>query len=115
MDGRVSPTLDVRASLRQLKPELINAFVPGLLASGTIQADAEVQGEFAAPTGKVRLQAIGMRAANDAAAGLPATDVRANAQLLGNTANVDAKLTAGNASQLTLTGRTRSRPTALSI
>src|SRR5262249_19575197 len=39
------------------------------------------------------------------ARGLPATDVRASAQLLGNTANVDAKLTAGNASHLALTGR----------
>jgi len=47
-----------------------------------------------------------MRAANDAARGLPATDLRAAAQLQGNTANVDAKLSAGSASQLALTGRT---------
>jgi translocation and assembly module TamB len=104
--GRVSPALDIHASLRQLKPELINAFVPRLLASGTIQADAQVQGSFAAPTGKVHLEALGMRAANDAARGLPATDLRADAQLLGNTANVDAKLAAGSASQLALSGRT---------
>jgi len=38
VDGRVSPALDVRASLDQLKPDLINAFVPGLLASGTIKS-----------------------------------------------------------------------------
>jgi translocation and assembly module TamB len=106
VDGRVSPALDLRASLKQLKPELINAFVPRLLASGTIEADAQVQGSFAAPTGKVHLQAIGMRAANDAARGLPATDLRADAQLMGNTANVDAKLSAGSSSQLALTGRT---------
>jgi translocation and assembly module TamB len=104
--GRVSPALDIRASLRQLKPELINAFVPRLLASGTIQADAQIQGSFAAPTGKVHLEAIGMRAANDAARGLPATDLRADARLLGNTADVDAKLAAGSASQLALSGRT---------
>jgi translocation and assembly module TamB len=106
VDGRVSPALDMRASLKQLKPELINAFVPRLLASGTIEADAQVQGSFAAPTGKVHLQALGMRAANDAARGLPATDLRANAELMGNIANVDAKLSAGSASQLALTGRT---------
>jgi translocation and assembly module TamB len=106
VDGRVSPALDIRASLKQVKPELINAFVPRLLASGTIQADAQVQGSFAAPTGKVHLEALGMRAANDAARGLPLTDLRADAQLMGNTANVDAKLSAGSASHLALTGRT---------
>jgi translocation and assembly module TamB len=106
VDGRVSPALDIRASLKQLKPELINAFVPRLLASGTIQADAQVQGSLAAPTGKVHLEALGMRAANDAARGLPLADLRADAQLMGKTANVDAKLSAGSASQLALTGRT---------
>jgi translocation and assembly module TamB len=104
-NGRVSPALDIRASLRQLKPDLINAFVPGLLAAGTIQADAQVQGGFAAPTGKVALDATGIRAANDAARGLPAADLHASAQLMGNTAKVEAKLAAGNASQLALSGR----------
>jgi translocation and assembly module TamB len=104
VDGDVSPTLNMRASLKKLEPELINAFVPNLLASGTIQADAQVHGSFAAPTGEVHLQAKGLRGKNDAARGLPATDVTANAQLMGSSANVDAKLTAGNASHLALTG-----------
>ena len=104
LDGRISPALDLRASLRQLKPALINAFVPGLLASGTIQADAQVQGSFASPTGNVRLDAVGVRAANDAARGLPGTDIHAAAELMGNTAVVDAKLTAGSASHLALNG-----------
>jgi translocation and assembly module TamB len=105
-DGRMSPTLDIRASLKQLKPDLINAFVPGLLATGTIQANAQVQGSFAAPIGRVSLDATGVRAANDAARGLPAADLHASAQLMGNTAKVDAKLIAGSASQLALSGRT---------
>ncbi|MDB6014972.1 MAG: putative Outer Membrane Protein, partial [Gammaproteobacteria bacterium] len=104
IDGRISPTLDMRASLKQVKPELVNAFVPGLLAAGTIQADAQVQGSTSAPTGKLHLEAMGIRGANDAARGLPAVDMHANALLLGNTAKVDAKLTAGSASNLTLTG-----------
>jgi translocation and assembly module TamB len=104
IDGRISPTLDMRASLKQVKPELVNAFVPGLLAAGTIQADAQMQGSTSAPTGKLHLEAMGIRGANDAARGLPAVDMHADAQLLGNTAKVDAKLTAGSASNLTLTG-----------
>jgi translocation and assembly module TamB len=106
VDGRISPTLDVRASLRQLKPELINAFVPGLLANGTIQADAQVQGTVAAPLGHLHLEAIGMRSASDAARDLPAADIHAGAELMGNTALLDVKLTAGSTSQLTLSGHT---------
>jgi translocation and assembly module TamB len=105
VDGAISPELNLRASLDQLKPDLINAFVPGLLASGVVTASADVHGSFAAPTGNVTMDATGVRAANDAARGLPATDLHATAQLMGNTANVDAKLTAGKASQMSLAGR----------
>jgi translocation and assembly module TamB len=104
IDGRISPTLDMRASLKQVKPELVNAFVPGLLAAGSVQANAELQGSTAAPTGKLHVEATGIRGANDAALGLPALDVHADAQLMQNTAKIDAKLTAGSASHLTLTG-----------
>jgi translocation and assembly module TamB len=104
VDGRVSPALDVRVSLQKLKPELINAFVPGLLASGTIQANAQVQGSTSAPTGKIHLEATGVRAANEAAQGLPAVDLHADAQLMESTALVDARLAAGSASHLTLHG-----------
>ncbi len=104
-DGRILPALDLRASLKQLKPQLVNAFVPGMLASGTIQADAEVRGGFTTPIGKAHLEATGLRAASDAARGLPAADIRANADLRGTTADVEAKLSAGKASQLALTGR----------
>jgi translocation and assembly module TamB len=106
VDGRVSPELDLRASLKQLEPDLINAFVPDLLAAGLIEAEVQVQGRPSSPTGQVNVAATGMRAKNEAAQGLPATDFHANAKLMGDTASVDAKLTAGNASHVTLTGRT---------
>ncbi len=100
VDGRISPTLDMRASLTQVKPDL----VPGLLASGTVQANAELQGSTVAPTGKLHVEATGVHGANDAARGLPAVDMHADAQLMANTAKIAAKLTAGSASNLTLTG-----------
>jgi len=103
--GRLAPTLDARASLRQIKPELVNAFVPRLLATGTIQADLQLQGAFSTPTGTVKVDATGLRAANDAARGLPATDIHASAELSGDTAVVDASLVAGSASRLALTGQ----------
>lgn len=104
VDGSISPTLDLRASLQQVKPELINAFVPGLLASGTLQANARLQGTTSAPSGTLHLEATGIRAANDVAQGLPALNMQADAQLMEDTANVNAKLNAGSASHLTLTG-----------
>jgi len=105
IDGQVSPELNLRASLKQVKPDLVNAFVPGLLAAGTIQANAQLQGTTAAPTGKLHLEATGIRGANDAARGLPAIDMHADAQLMANTAQIDAKLTAGSASHLALSGK----------
>ena len=105
VDGRVSPTLDMRATLKQVKPELVNAFVPHLLAAGTLQADAQVKGSPGSLEGSVHVTATGIRSANDAANGLPAVDVHAGAELMGNTARVDAKLVAGKTSQLTLKGK----------
>ncbi len=104
VDGRVSPTLDIRASVKQVKPALVNAFVPNLLASGTLQADANVKGSTTAPEGEIHAEAIGVRSASDVARGLPAVDLQTAAQLMGNTARVNAKLTAGKTSQLTLSG-----------
>jgi translocation and assembly module TamB len=105
LDGRLSPTLDARASLQQVKPALINAFVPKLLAAGTIQGNAQIQGSPTAPHGKLHLEAIGLRSSSDLAAGLPAADFHADANLTGNTASIDAKVKAGNASHLELSGQ----------
>ena len=44
LDGDISPSLDVRASLRQVQPSLINVFAPGLLAAGKIEAGARIHG-----------------------------------------------------------------------
>jgi translocation and assembly module TamB len=105
LEGRISPVLDLRASLRQVDPSLINAFAPGLLAEGTIEASARLQGTVASPTGQVSVTAVGMRMANEAALGLPAVDLKATADLMGDSANIDARLSAGAASQLSVGGR----------
>jgi translocation and assembly module TamB len=104
LDGRFSPTLDARVSLQHVNPDLINAFVPDLLAAGTIGANAQIQGSTAAPRGKLHLDATGLRASNDLAAGLPAVDFHADADLMETTAQINAKLSAGSTSHLALTG-----------
>jgi translocation and assembly module TamB len=105
LQGEISPALDIRASLLQVSPALINLLAPGTLASGTFEAHAQLKGSLAAPTGQVRLSATGMRMADDAALGLPPLDVQASAQLMADTADIDARLTAGTASLLRVNGR----------
>jgi translocation and assembly module TamB len=105
LEGEISPELDVRASLREVQPALVNVFVPGLLASGKIEAQAQLKGNLALPTGEVSLTATDMALADDAALGLPPLDLRASAKLMRDTANVDAHLVAGTASKLSVTGR----------
>jgi len=104
IDGRITPTLDLRASLQQLKPKLVNVFFPNLLAEGTIEARARLRGSMAAPTGRIRLDATGMRLAHDATTGLPPLDMHSSAELLGDTATIDGRLSAGTASLLAVTG-----------
>jgi translocation and assembly module TamB len=105
LEGQIAPSLDVRASLHGVQPALINAFAPGLLASGTIEGDAELRGSLASPTGQVRLTATGLAPADNATLGLPLLDVHATARLAADTADIDAGLVAGTASRLSITGR----------
>ncbi len=102
--GQLAPAFDLQASVTQVRAALINVFAPGLLASGTIEARARLQGTPSSPTGKVRLDAGGLRLADDAASGLPALDVHGRAQLAGGAAAVNATLGAGENSQLTASG-----------
>jgi translocation and assembly module TamB len=105
LEGVISPSLDLRASLRGVQPALINVFAPGLLAAGTLEGSARLQGSLASPTGQVRLAATGLAAADSAALGLPSLDVHATAELAADTATIDAGLVAGTASRLSVTGR----------
>ncbi|MEP6547355.1 MAG: translocation/assembly module TamB domain-containing protein [Gammaproteobacteria bacterium] len=105
LKGEISPALDVEASLLHAQASLFNAFIPGLLQSGSIEAHAQLQGSLGSPTGEVRLSAKGLAAADDAAFGLPPLDLTATAQLQGDTADIDAHLVAGTASRLSLSGK----------
>src|SRR5882672_11296824 len=105
LEGEISPSLDVQASLHRVQPSLINVFVPGLMAAGTIEAGARLQGSMASPTGQATLNATGFALADDAALGLPPLDIHATAQLAADTADIDAGLVAGTASRLSVAGR----------
>jgi translocation and assembly module TamB len=105
VQGQISPTLAVRASLRQVQPALVNVFLPNLLAAGVIEAHADLHGSASAPVGEITVNALGVQSADDAALGLPPANIRVTAGLRGHTADIDARLDAGAASQLTALGR----------
>ncbi len=104
LGGRLSPALDVTASLRGVTPDLAKPFAPSIDANGQISADARLTGTPAAPTGSVRLTATGLRMRSGPARGLPPANLTATAQLAGKAANLDARLVAGS-SNVNVTGR----------
>jgi translocation and assembly module TamB len=104
LDGRVSPALDLHASAHGVDGALINAFVPDSIAQGTFDVDAQLAGTSSAPSGLVTLTVTGVRMS--AARDLQAVDIHGTAHLMGKAAQLDARLNAGRASELTLTGTT---------
>jgi translocation and assembly module TamB len=104
LDGRLSPSLDLNASLHKLGPALVNVFSPGSMAAGNFDASARIQGSASAPTGSLTLDGTGFRLGLDEAADLPASNLHVAAELKGDTAAITARLGAGNASSLTVSG-----------
>ncbi len=104
VSGRVSPSLNLQASLRGVTPDLARPFAPGVDAAGDISAEARLTGTTAAPSGTVRLTATGLRMRTGPARALPPATVTANVQLAGRVATVDARLAAGR-SNLAVSGR----------
>ncbi len=105
VSGRLSPTLDLTADVRNLSPALATDFVPNLKAEGTLRADARLAGTLARPTGTVRVEATGLRVGTGAAGSLPPADLRATANLTGDAARIDSRLTLGSKTDLALTGQ----------
>ena len=102
--GRVTPALNLTASLRGVTPDLAKPFAPSVDAAGDITADARLTGTPAAPSGTVRLAATGLHMRTGPAHGLPPATVTASLTLAGKAATVDARVVAGR-SNLAVTGR----------
>jgi translocation and assembly module TamB len=101
--GRVSPTLDLTVTLRNVTPDLAQVVAPDLKADGNLTMDARLTGTPARPTGTVRLSATGLRLLTGPASSLPPAAILANVTLAGTSARVDTRLTAGK-NHLTITG-----------
>jgi translocation and assembly module TamB len=111
LNGELAPALDVRASLEHVDADLVDAFVPDLLARGTVGAALQLTGSRAAPRGRASFEISGLRFAGSTARGLPALDVHGEAHLHDGFAELSASLAAGHASRLSLSGRAPIAPT----
>ena len=109
--GRVSPTLDVTASLRNVTADLARIVAPDIEAEGALQADAKLTGTPRRPSGTIRLSASGLRMRHGPAAGLPPASLSAAAVLAGATAHIQARVAEGR-NEVTLTGTAPIDPAA---
>ena len=103
--GRISPTLDLTASLRNVTPAVARTVDFDLQADGTLTMEARLSGTIDEPRGTVKVAANGLRMRTGAAARLPAANLTANAELDGESARVDLKLAAGSQASLDVAGR----------
>jgi translocation and assembly module TamB len=101
--GRLTPTLDLTASLRDLTPEALRAVAPGLQAAGTVGGEARLSGSLARPEGTLRVAGSGLRFLSATPRGLPAARLAADATLAGGGATLRARLAAGD-NDITLDG-----------
>jgi translocation and assembly module TamB len=103
--GRVAPTLDLTASLHNVTPALVKTFMPDLQAEGTMSVEARLSGTTAQPRGTVRLNGNGLRMRTGAGPTLPAATLQASADLEGQFARVDVKVSGGSQVRLNASGR----------
>ena len=102
--GKLTPTLALTVTARNITPALAKPFAPSLDADGAIRLDAQLSGTPAAPTGTIHLAATGLRLRTGPASGLAPADLTATATLAGSTAQLDTTLTAGPTTRLAVRG-----------
>ncbi len=101
--GRVSPTLELTATARNVTARFARLFSPDLNIGGVISADAKLSGTLSAPRGAISLHGTGL-AFEGAAKGTEKGELSATALLNASTAQLDARLIAGKSISLSVSG-----------
>lgn len=102
--GRISPALDLTASLHRVSADLLSLVSPEYAAMGSLEAEAELRGSLARPAGSVEIEAEDIRLRNGPARALPPARLKVSATLAGTTSRLDAHLSAGPNASLSLDG-----------
>jgi translocation and assembly module TamB len=103
VSGSAGTKLDLTATLRNLPADVASIADPSLAADGVIAVDARLSGTSTRPEGTIKLTADRVHLRQGPGQALPAANLAANVTLLGTSARIDTKLSAGP-SHLALTG-----------
>ncbi|MCA0247908.1 MAG: translocation/assembly module TamB domain-containing protein [Proteobacteria bacterium] len=104
--GTLDPVAsDLQLELAALPLSLIEAFAPGTNLEGTLNTRLRVQGPMAAPRVEATYNAAGVRLRMPDTALVPPLALRGTASLVGQQAALDARITAGGSTNLTLKGQ----------
>jgi translocation and assembly module TamB len=103
LSGSAGSKLDLTATLRNLSANAAAIADPSLAADGVIAADVRLTGTSAQPEGTIKVTADRVHLRQGPGQALPPANLAANASLLGTSARIDTRLTAGP-SHVTVTG-----------
>lgn len=103
--GTLDPVAsDLQTEIAGLPLALIDTFAPGTGLEGTLQVKARATGAMASPQVEASYSAAGVRIRRPDTALVPALSLQGSASLLGQRATVDARVTAGGNTNLTMKG-----------
>lgn len=104
--GTIDPTAsDLQVELAALPLSLVDAVAPGTGLEGTAQAKVQVRGALAAPRIDATFGVAGLRLRRPDAALVPPLSIQGSGTMSGNQASVDARLSAGGGTNLTVKGK----------
>lgn len=113
VQGVVDPSAsDLTLDLAALPLSLVDTFAPGTSLDGSLQARARLSGPAASPRIEATYAASNVRLHWPEAALLPALGVQGSGSLVAGQASFDARLSAGQGSNLSLRGRMAIAPLA---
>ncbi len=101
--GQISPQLQFHAELADATAGLIDAVLPGYLASGKLLGTLQLQGTVAHPLGELKVTGTDLRAAGDAGS-LPPVQLTATIDMAADGARLALRTSAGNSTHMTVQG-----------
>jgi translocation and assembly module TamB len=101
--GEILPQLKLHAELNDATAGLVDALLPGYLASGKLQAAVQLQGTLAHPQGQFKVTGTDLRGSGDAGT-LPPVQLAATVNVTADGARIDLHTSAGDSTHMTVGG-----------
>jgi translocation and assembly module TamB len=101
--GRMTPALAMTVAVRNATPDLVRPFAPSLNADGIFSVQAKLTGTIAAPGGTVAFTGAGLKLRGQSS--VPPANVMARATLRGQAMTLNAKIGAGTADVIAVSGQ----------